>query len=210
MPPLRLVRHQTSTSRCKIHRKIRQINSPWPSAEFQGQKIPKTAGLGPQRPIRLFFGASLITKGNPHELGRSTLISLISVERVFRVGALPKARLRKGHFSDLLGGRGFDFLRCACSRGTPASLELLNGVNSPTFTDTPHNWEFFYLRLGLFYSRLVFVAYSNLFRSFLLRLKFGLVSFAYGGKSVWSLLLTVPPRPEIGFGLFYLRFPHCK
>ena len=42
---------------------------------------------------------------------------------------------------------------------------------------------------------------------FCLRLKFGLVFFAYGGKSVWSFLLTVPPGPEIRFGLFCLRFP---
>ena len=48
------------------------------------------------------------------------------------------------------------------------------------------------------------------FGLFYVRLKLGLVFFACGGKSVWSFLLTVPPRPEIGFGLFYLRFPHRK
>ena len=44
-------------------------------------------------------------------------------------------------------------------------------------------------------------------RLFYLRLKFGLVFFAYGGKSVWSFLLTVPLRPEIRFGLFCLWVP---
>ena len=68
----------------------------------------------------------------------------------------------------------------------------------------------FYLQLGLFCLQLVFVAYGNLVWSFLLaveiwfglfclRLKIGLVFFAYRS-----------PRPEIGFGLFYLRFPHRK
>ena len=65
----------------------------------------------------------------------------------------------------------------------------------------------FYLRVSLFYLRLVFVTYGGLFY---LRLKFGLVFFAYGGKSVWSFLLTVPPVQKIGFGLFYLRFPQRK
>ena len=65
----------------------------------------------------------------------------------------------------------------------------------------------FHLRLGLFYLRLVFVTYGGLF---CLRLKFGLVFFAYGGKSVWSFLLTVPPVQKIGFGLFCLQFPHRK
>ena len=40
-----------------------------------------------------------------------------------------------------------------------------------------------------------------------LRLKFGLVFFVFGGKSVRSFLLTVPPGPEIWLGLFCLRFP---
>ena len=48
------------------------------------------------------------------------------------------------------------------------------------------------------------------FGLFYLRLKFGLVFFAYGGKSVWSFLLTVPLVQTIGFDLFYLRFPYCK
>ena len=76
----------------------------------------------------------------------------------------------------------------------------------------------FYLRLGLFYLRLVFVTYGGLFCLrlkfglvfFYLRLKFGLVSFAYGGKSVWSFLLTLPLVQKIGFGIFCLRFPHRK
>ena len=45
------------------------------------------------------------------------------------------------------------------------------------------------------------------FGLFYLRLKFGLVFFAYGGKSARSFLLTVPLVRKIGFGLFYLRFP---
>ena len=39
------------------------------------------------------------------------------------------------------------------------------------------------------------------FGLFHLRLKFSLVFLAYGGKSVWSSLLT-SPRPEIGFGIY--------
>ena len=50
----------------------------------------------------------------------------------------------------------------------------------------------FYLRVSLFYLRLVFVAYGQLAWSFLL--------------TVWSFLLTV----EIRFGLFYLRFPPLR
>ena len=76
----------------------------------------------------------------------------------------------------------------------------------------------FYLRLGLFYLRLVFVTYGGLFLLtvklwfglFYLRFNFGLVFFAYGGTSVWSFLLTVPLVQGIGFGLFYLRFPYRK
>ena len=60
----------------------------------------------------------------------------------------------------------------------------------------------FYLRVSHFY----LLAYGQLAWSFLLtvEIRFGL--FAYWGKSVWSFLLTVPPRPEIRFGLFFLRF----
>ena len=57
----------------------------------------------------------------------------------------------------------------------------------------------FYLRLGLFCLRLVFVTYGGLF---CLRSKFGLVFFTYSGNLVWSFLLTVENR----FGLFFLRF----
>ena len=60
---------------------------------------------------------------------------------------------------------------------------------------------------SFFCLRLVFVAYGQLAWFFYLRLKFGLVFFAYSGKSVWSFLLTVPTGPEIRFGLFCLRFP---
>ena len=83
----------------------------------------------------------------------------------------------------------------------------------------------FYLRVSLFYLRLVFVAYGQLAWSFLLtveiwfglfrlRWKIGLVFFTYGshrsgnqvwsfclrfppsGNRVWSFLLTVPP-PQV-------------
>ena len=65
----------------------------------------------------------------------------------------------------------------------------------------------FYLRLILFYLRLVFVAYGQLAWSFLLtvEIRFGLLCLRW--KPVWSFLLTVPPWPEIRFGLFCLRFP---
>ena len=65
----------------------------------------------------------------------------------------------------------------------------------------------FYLRISLFYLRLVFVAYGQLAWSFSLMLEIWFGLFAYGGKSVWSFLLTVSPRPEIRFGRFCLRFP---
>ena len=68
-------------------------------------------------------------------------------------------------------------------------------------------------RVGLFYLRVSLFTYGwSLMLTvqglglFYLRLKFGLVFFAYGGKSVWSFLLTVPPGLEIRFGLFCLRF----
>ena len=69
----------------------------------------------------------------------------------------------------------------------------------------------FLLTVGLCYLRWSFLlAVEIRFGLFYLRLKFGLVFLAYGGKSVWSFLLTVPPVQKIGFGLFCLRFPHCK
>ena len=37
------------------------------------------------------------------------------------------------------------------------------------------------------------------------RVEFGLVFLTYGGTSVWSSLLTIPPCREIGFGIFCLR-----
>ena len=80
-----------------------------------------------------------------------------------------------------------------------------------------------YLRLGLSYLRLVFVAYSKLAWSSLLPVDFLEVFFcACGGESACYYLLTVPPvwklglvyvlsmvpaSPEIGFGLFCLRLP---
>ena len=69
----------------------------------------------------------------------------------------------------------------------------------------------FLLTVGLCYLRWSFLLTVEIrFGLFYLRLKFVLVFFAYGGKSVWSFLLMVPPVQKIGFGLFYLRFPHRK
>ena len=69
----------------------------------------------------------------------------------------------------------------------------------------------FLLTVGLCYLRWSFLLTVEIwFGLFYLRLKFGLVFFAYGGESVWSFLLTVPLVQKIGFGLFYLRFPYCK
>ena len=42
---------------------------------------------------------------------------------------------------------------------------------------------------------------------FYLRLRFGLVFFAYGGKSVWSFLLTVPPVRKLGLVFFAYGSP---
>ena len=59
--------------------------------------------------------------------------------------------------------------------------------------------------LGLFYLRLkvglVFFAYGG---------NFGLVFFAYGGKFGLVFCAYGSPCPEIGFGMFCLRFRHCK
>ena len=69
----------------------------------------------------------------------------------------------------------------------------------------------FLLAVGLCYLRWSFLLTVEIrFGLFHLRLKFGLVFFAYGGKSARSFLLTVPVVRKIGFGLFYLRFPHRK
>ena len=69
----------------------------------------------------------------------------------------------------------------------------------------------FLLTVGLYYLRWSFLLTVEIrFGLVYLRLKFGLVLFAYGGKLAWSSLLTVPLVQKIGFGLFYLRFPHRK
>ena len=69
----------------------------------------------------------------------------------------------------------------------------------------------FLLTVGLCYLRWSFLLTVEIwFGLVYLRLKFGLVFFAYGGESVWSFLLTVPLVQKIGFGLFYLRFPYRK
>ena len=75
------------------------------------------------------------------------------------------------------------------------------------------NWVgLFYLRLCLFYLRLVFVAYGNWVWSFLLTVenRFGLFLLTVPPVRKLDLVFSAygSPRPEIGFGLFYLRFPH--
>ena len=69
----------------------------------------------------------------------------------------------------------------------------------------------FLLTVGVCYLRWSFLLTVKIwFGLFYLRLNYGLVFFAYGGKSVWSFLLTVLLVQGIGFGLFYLRFPYRK
>ena len=73
----------------------------------------------------------------------------------------------------------------------------------------------FYFRLGLFYLWLVFATYGGLFLLtveirfglFYLRLKFGLVFFAHGGKSARSFLLTVPLSGKLGLVFFAYGSP---
>ena len=64
-----------------------------------------------------------------------------------------------------------------------------------------------YLRLGIFAYSWPSLLTVIWFGIFYLQLKFGLVFFAHGGKSVWCFLLTVPPGLEIECGLF-CWFPH--
>ena len=67
---------------------------------------------------------------------------------------------------------------------------IFNGISQPQI------WAgLFYLRVSLFYLRLVFVAYGQLAWSFLLTVEIGFV-----------FLLTVENR----LGLFYLRFPPVR
>ena len=74
-------------------------------------------------------------------------------------------------------------------------------------------------RIGLFYGQLVFYSRLGLLLTvnwlglFYLRLKVGLVFFAYGGDRFGLFCLRLSPcgnwatRQDIGFGLFYLWFP---
>ena len=100
-------------------------------------------------------------------------------------------------------------------------------ANPPTCTNTW--WKFQQIikckKYMLATCQIFFRINNVFFSSRLVRWKIGLVFSAYGGNSVWSFLLTVEtlsgnwtwcflfmvisfPRPEIGFGLFCLRFPH--
>ena len=66
----------------------------------------------------------------------------------------------------------------------------------------------FYLWLCLFHLRLVPVAHdTNLAWVFYLQLKFGLL-FGLMVENQVGIFAYRSPRPEIGFGLFYLRLPH--
>ena len=49
--------------------------------------------------------------------------------------------------------------------------------------------------------------FENRFGLLYLRLKVGLVSIAYRGNSVWSLLLTVPPVRKLGLVFSTYGFP---
>ena len=66
------------------------------------------------------------------------------------------------------------------------------------------------LTVRFFYLRLVFVAYRNLALSSLLAVEIWFGLFAYSENWIWSSLLTVPPRPKMGFGFFCLQFPLCR
>ena len=72
----------------------------------------------------------------------------------------------------------------------------------------------FLLTARFFYLRLVFVSYGSLAWSFLLTVenRFGLfyLQFPRPELGFGLFCLRFPPRLEIGFGFFYLRFPHHK
>ena len=107
------------------------------------------------------------------------------------------------------------------------SLPMVQQSLGPSWRKTPKMLKkggSFYLQLGIFYLQLVLATYGQLAWSFLLTVEIWFGLSAYGGKSVWSFLHTVPPvrklglvifpygspRPEIGFGLLCLPFPHRK
>ena len=67
--------------------------------------------------------------------------------------------------------------------------------------------QVFSLTVRSFYLRLVLVAYGKLALSFYLWLKFGLVFLAYGGKAVWSFLLSVAPVQKLDLVYFTYSSP---
>ena len=82
------------------------------------------------------------------------------------------------------------------------SLPLYGGWNPRLVTSgskmpNQKKGRFFYLRLGLSYLQLVFVAYGKMAWSLFLTVDIRLGLFAYGAKSVWSFYLVVPPCPKI-------------
>ena len=67
---------------------------------------------------------------------------------------------------------------------------------------------FFFLTLGLCYLRWSFLLTVEIwFGLFYLRLKFGLVFFAYGGKSDWSFYLRFPLSKKLGLVFFTYGSP---
>ena len=119
------------------------------------------------------------------------------------------------------------------STGNGDIANMLGGQSAEQQKSPPRSNTILIKRVGLFYLWFVpfadgwslLLTVNNSVWSFLfLRLRFALVIFAYSGKSVWSFLLTVPPVrklglvfsaygspcPEIGFGLFCLRFHRRK
>ena len=68
-----------------------------------------------------------------------------------------------------------------------------------------------YLQFGIFFTYGWSLLLTEIwFGPFYLRLKFGLVFFAYGGRSVWFFFCFGSPCPEFGFWSFCLRFHHRK
>ena len=95
-------------------------------------------------------------------------------------------------------------------RGRTSGWEGVGGLGGSIVL----GWSFlltarsFLLTVGLCYLRWSFLLTVEIgFGLFYLRFNFGLVFFTYGGKSVWSFLLTVPPVQKLGLVFFAYGFP---